>query len=414
MKHQKVDLRSVVVRPVFEQDEALLWNKLMREQHYLESSQMVGKQIRYVAECKGEWVALLGCSAAVFKSKHRDQWIGWNKIKEKQRLHLIVQNSRFLVLEGKSQPNLASKCLSLLSKRVSKDWEDTYGHPVYVLETFVDKDRPGTCYQACGWKRLGETAGFRRTRGGYTRHNIKKSYWVLPLRRNARHLLGSNKTPDDIALDPLQPNDLPLNPEKGSSIHTILKKYFPRIKGKSQIGQPYPLDSTVALVLTGYICGVEDIENVAAWAKELDDKSKSNLRCPYRCRKGKYGYATPCANTIRYALQEIDANKLEAAMREWVELCGVNIEKTHLALDGKIIRGARTEEENAPNHVTLYDVDSGVVLDQELVPDKTTEVPVARSIFKRNDLAGTMVTADAAHTNVETANLLKKKALITC
>lgn len=414
MKHQKIDLRSIIVRPIAEQEEVLLWNKLMREQHYLESSQLVGKQIRYVAEYRGDWVALLGCSAAVFKSKHRDEWIGWNKLQEKQRLHLVVQNSRFLVLEGMSQPNLASKCLSLLSKRVSSDWEDTYGHPVYALETFVDKDRPGTCYKACGWKKLGETAGFRRIRGGYARHDIKKSYWILPLRRNARHLLGSNKTPDDIALEPLQPKDLPLNPDKGSSIHDILKKYFPRTKRKNKRGEPYPIDSTVALVLTGYLCGVEDIENVAIWAKELDNESKSNLGCPYRCKKGTYGYATPCANTIRYTLQDIDSIKLEAAMGEWVELCGVNVDKTHLALDGKIIRGASDEDKKAPNHVTLYDVGSGVVVDQELVPDKTTEVTIARSIFDRNDLAGKMVTADAAHTNVETANLLKKKVPTIC
>jgi len=412
MKKSPIDLRRVTVRQLIDPAENLQWNVLVKEHHYLKSSSMVGEQIRYVAELDGEWVACMGCSAATLNSSLRDKWVGWTPIQRLQRLHLVIQNARFLTLGDASVPNLASRCLSLLSKRVSQDWENTYGHPVYLMETFVDLDLKGTCYKACGWEQLGQTAGYRREVGGYSRHGIKKSYWVYPLRKNGQKLLGGDQTPDDRTLLSVPINLLPLGKDKDSlSIQDILKLHFPRDKKKKKTGNPYPLDVIVGLVLVGFVSGVPDSENVAGWAKELDEKFKIALNCPYRDHKGVYGYQTPCANTIRYALQDIDSIVLEKAMKEWASLCGINTENTIIALDGKVLRGAATEDERAPTHVTLYDVPSGTVIDQELVPKETTEVTVARDIFERNNLEGSLITADAAHTVPATVDsILKKKA----
>ncbi len=406
-----IDLRKVSVRPVVEPEEILKWNELIKEHHYLKSSSMVGEQIRYVAEHDGKWLALMGCSAATLKSTLRSKWIGWTRIQELQRLHLVIQNARFLILGESTVSNLASRCLSLLSKRVSRDWEITYGHPVYLMETFVDPELKGTCYKACGWENLGETAGFRREVGGYSRHGIKKSYWVYPLRKNGRELLGGDQTSDDRTLSSVPIAMLPLTKKNNApSIQDILIKYFPRDNKRNRTGNPYPTDVIVGLVLVGFVSGVADSENIASWAKELDEKFKIDLNCPYREHNKVYGYQTPCANTIRYALQDINPIVLEEAMKEWTALCGINTDNTIIALDGKVLRGAITEDERAPTHVTLYDVASGIVLDQELVPNKTTEVTVARNLFDRNNLTGSLVTADAAHTIPATVDsILKKK-----
>jgi len=415
MEQNIVDLRKIIIRQLTDPADKHRWNILVKEQHYLKSASMMGMQIRYIAECDGEWVACLGCSVAVQKSSLRTSWLKWTKIQEKQRIHLVVQNSRFLILEGISTPNLASRCLSLLGKRISADWENTYGHPVYLLETFVDENRSGSCYKACGWQELGLTKGFRREVDGYKRHGIKKRYFVYPIKKKAQSLLGGEKTIDDKVLEPLQMKELPLVDKVGMpSIHSILKKYFPRPKNGKVNTSGYHLDVSVALVLSGFICGVKDSENIAGWAKELDDKFKRVLGCPYKIRKGIYGYQTPSANTIRYALQDIDSTILEQAMTEWASLCGINTDNTQLALDGKVLRGAKTDDERAPNHVTLYDVKSGTVVDQELVPNKTSEVTIARDIFDRNDLTGSLVTADAAHTNKKTASKILKKKAIFC
>jgi len=115
-------LYSLVVRPITSNERAN-WDTLMSKHHYLGFRSLVGESIRYVAELKGRWVALLGWSAAALKCQPRDTWIGWPQVIQWQRLYLILNNSRFLILPDIHIPNLASKILSLNLKRLAKDWE---------------------------------------------------------------------------------------------------------------------------------------------------------------------------------------------------------------------------------------------------------------------------------------------------
>jgi len=106
----------------------------------------------------------------------RDQWIGWSEEQRRRRLPLIANNCRFLLLPDKTFPNLASRSLSLASHRLSADWQIRYGHPVVVVETFVDPEQfCGTVYSASGWQELGQTDGFGRVRRDfYVQHNKPK------------------------------------------------------------------------------------------------------------------------------------------------------------------------------------------------------------------------------------------------
>ena len=56
--------------------------------------------------------------------------------------------------------HLASHILGQMARRIAGDWERTYGHPIYYLETFVDPERHrGTCYRAANWVLMGRTTG---------------------------------------------------------------------------------------------------------------------------------------------------------------------------------------------------------------------------------------------------------------
>ncbi|MGB9846990.1 MAG: Druantia anti-phage system protein DruA [Desulfotomaculales bacterium] len=91
----------------------------------------------------------LSFSAAAWKVKPRDAWIGWSSLQREKNLHLVVNNSRFLILPWVQVKNLASKILSLAVQKLPEDWEKTYGYRPVLLETFVEKDRfAGTCYRA--------------------------------------------------------------------------------------------------------------------------------------------------------------------------------------------------------------------------------------------------------------------------
>ena len=183
-------LKGVVVRPIL-REERNLWQELMRAHHYLGFQKLVGERIEYVATVDGEWVALLAWAAAALKLSARDHFIGWNWELQMQRLKYVVNNVRYLILPEKSVPNLASRVLALNLKRLSQDYSEFYGHPVFLAETFVDLSRNrGTCYLAQGWEFLGETKGFGRKRTGYITHGSKKGILVKPLCLDALHRLS--------------------------------------------------------------------------------------------------------------------------------------------------------------------------------------------------------------------------------
>ncbi len=186
----RIRFSDVVVRPIHAGERGE-WDRLMSAHHYLGFQSLVGESLRYVAEVPERWLALLGWSAAAFKCRPRDAWIGWVPAVQWQRLSLIVNNARFLILPGIRIPNLASKVLSLNVKRVSDDWDRVHGHPVFLAETFVDTARfTGACYKAANWQYLGHTRGYRKNARGYTHHGQSKAIFVLPLNKDARERLS--------------------------------------------------------------------------------------------------------------------------------------------------------------------------------------------------------------------------------
>jgi hypothetical protein len=173
---------EVIVRPVFPIEEPR-FQFLMQKHHYLGALPKISETIWYVATVGDSWVALLSFSAAALKCSVRDRWIGWNLRYQYDRLKLITNNSRFLILPDWHLPNLASRVLSLSQKRLPSDWQRVFGHSLILLETFVDPQRfYGTIYKAANWIYLGDTKGFRRTRDGYSaKTNSPKMVFVKPL-----------------------------------------------------------------------------------------------------------------------------------------------------------------------------------------------------------------------------------------
>ncbi len=146
-----VDVSRVRVR-LIGADERREWDRLMRAHHYLGLTALVGRSLRYVAEVDGLWLALVGWASAALKCASRDRWIGWSPTLQWQRLNLIANNSRFLLLPGERVPNLASRILGLTLARLSADWQAVHGHRLLLAETFIDPSRfRGTCYRAANW-----------------------------------------------------------------------------------------------------------------------------------------------------------------------------------------------------------------------------------------------------------------------
>ncbi len=163
------------------------------EFHYLGCRGTVGENLQYsVTDEGGHLLACLLFGAAAWKCRVRDEFIGWGSEKRQQRLHLVANNSRFLILPFVRVSRLASWILGRVMQRLSADWQKKYGHPVVLAETFVERDRfAGTSYKAANWIRLGETTGRSRQDRYSTLHVPVKDVYVYPLRHDFRRELAS-------------------------------------------------------------------------------------------------------------------------------------------------------------------------------------------------------------------------------
>jgi hypothetical protein len=135
--------------------------RLLEEEHYLGAARPVGRTLIQAVHHLGQWVALLVWGPAALKLTDRDADIGWTDSQRAERIGLVVQNRRFLVLAKTRMPNLASRALGLALKALPAAWQEAHGYRPLLAETFTDIEAfEGTCYKAAGWQPCGTTKGF--------------------------------------------------------------------------------------------------------------------------------------------------------------------------------------------------------------------------------------------------------------
>lgn len=187
--HVEAGRAILTIEPV-DKKSAPLWNELIDRYHYLGHRRMGGAQMRLFVRADGELSALLGFSAAAYRVSSRDRFIGWTDEARRQRLHRVIDNSRFLILPWIKGKNLASRILSTCIRRIPDLWEERYHYRPVLLETFVEKQRfTGACYKAANFIPAGETLG----RGKWDREHAKdkpvKRIFLYPLDRRFKEAL---------------------------------------------------------------------------------------------------------------------------------------------------------------------------------------------------------------------------------
>jgi hypothetical protein len=332
-----LNLREVVVRPVRPSEEQR-YQELMQEHHYLGSLPKIGETLWYVASWLDAWVALLSFSAAAWKCAARDRWIGWDFRHQYDRLKLVTNNSRFLILPHWHVANLGSRILSLCEKRLPHDWQERFNHPALLLETFVDPARfRGTVYKAANWTYVGNSRGFRRTRKGYGAAQSPKMVFLKPLCTDARQLLSR----------PL------LNPSYrtgGSKIMLSadqmqsLPSFFTDIPDPRRTqGRRHRLGTVLAISAGATLCGMRGYKAISDWAKSLRPKARER----FGCRRENGRRVVPSEYIIRDVLIRVDPAHLDRALQRWNEAYGKEDES--LAIDGKTMCNAI--DEHGQTHV---------------------------------------------------------------
>ena len=186
------------------------WNELMR-QHYLGPGPLCGAQLRYVVRSARGPVAALAFSAAARRLRGREHWLGWGEAARRENLHLVVNNSRFLILPHVQVPNLASHLLSRVLAGLGDDWQARYGYRPVLVETFVERPRfQGACYRAANWQVIALSSGRGRQDRGHQGGRGQKLYLVYPLQKDFRAVL--QRLPERLRLVPPPPPPLPPPP----------------------------------------------------------------------------------------------------------------------------------------------------------------------------------------------------------
>jgi hypothetical protein len=333
-----VNLHEVVLQPVAAPEEAR-FQTLMDAHHYLGALPKIGNTLWYVATWHGQWLALLGFSAAAWKCSARDAWIGWDFRHQYDRLHLIANNSRFLILPEQHYPNLASRVLALCERRLAADWRERFGYPLLLLETFVDpRYFHGTVYRAANWCYVGDTRGFRRTRAGYSAApDAAKRVFVRPLHAQAQTRLSRP------VLDPQYRHGAPkimLSAEHMGSLPEFFADIPDPRRGQ---GRRHPLPVVLAIATAAVLCGMRGYKAIGLWAQDLGQQARARFRCRYRNRR----YEVPSRTVIREVLVRVDPDALGGALQRWNRQ---HADDEALAIDGKTMCNA-IDEDGRQTHI---------------------------------------------------------------
>ena len=371
------------------------FDQFIVEHHYLKSARVVGEHLRYVATYRGQWLALGVWSAAALHLKARDAFIGWSQEQRRLRLPLLANNSRLLILPGCHSPNLVSRFMKLMLGRLSADWQERWGHPLALAESFVDPQLyRGTAYKVSGWSKLGHTAGWKRSAEDfYQKHDRPKQIWVRELVKKACVKLRAPTLPPQWAQveEGAAPQCMVKVPAIRSLVE-ILRAQVPEIR--SQKALAYPMAGMLALLAMAMFSGVrrgpQDLVDYTATLSQGQlaalgfrrDQHTGRIRCPG---------VTP----FRNVLAGVEAAALERALLLWQEQLLGPVQDAVVIVDGKSLRHAHVELVSAVNG-------HGRWLGTVAVKEGSNEIPAARDLLGKVAIQGKTTLADALHTQTET------------
>ncbi len=343
-------------------DEQLEWfDGLLADQHYLGAGRPVGDYLRQVIEREGKPVALLVWGPACYALKDRDQWISWSRSQRLERLKLIVQNRRFLVLADKGRsPNLASQAMGAALRSLPEQWRQRFGYRPLLAESFTDPEGyAGTCYKASNWEAVGMSAGFSRLHRAdfYVPNERPKKLWLRELCREGRRQLCAAELPPESrgGLVSAPSGTLPVNTEQLGSLMEVFRR-GPDPRGANTRYRTYGVLTLIAMAL---LAGRREVAEIARFATTLSQAQRRRLGLPRKPGTRAF-YQVPSYSVFYQVLTRMDPERFAQLLTDWLQSRAGTLPQA-LALDGKMIRdhiGLLTlaqHEDGAPVAVAIYD-----------------------------------------------------------
>jgi len=400
------DAPSCLVVRIAREEEVPWFDGCLKDNHYLGAGRAVGDYLRQIVEMDGKPAALLVWGPACYALKDRDLWISWTVTQRTERLKLIAQNRRFLVLSSKGDnPNLASQGMGAALRVLPQQWQQCFGYRPLLAESFTDPEAyAGTSYKATNWEPVGYSAGYRRHRADfYIRDERPKRLWLRPLAPDARRLLRSEPLPADClgGLLPTASGALPVNTEETDSLLEVFRK-APEPRASNTRFRIGPVLTLIALAL---LAGRRDIAEIARFATRLTPAQRRRLGLP-RKRHTHAFYQVPGYGVFYQVLTRMDPEAFATLLNQWLQSRAVTLPKA-LAMDGKMIRdhiGLLTlaqHDDGAPQALAVYDQKEGT--------PRCEQTAAATLLEKLPALDATIITADPLHCQRSHARCIVEK-----
>lgn len=384
---------SVSVRIALDAERAW-FDRLLADKHYLGAGQPVGDYLRQIVEVEGNPAALLVWGPACYALKDRDNWIGWSKVHRLERLKLIVQNRRFLLLSQKGQsPNLASQAMGAALRALPSQWLERFGYRPLLGESFTDPEAyAGTCYKASNWEAVGMSAGHSRHRADfYIPNDRPKKLWLRPLCPEGRERLSASQLPEDCrgGLIAAPSGTLPIKAEQLDSLLDVFRR-APDPRASNTVYRTYSVLTVIAMAI---LAGRREIAEIARFATTLSQPQRRRLGFPRK--KGTQAFwQVPSYSVFYQVLTRMDPEAFAKLLSGWLQGRAGSLPGA-LAMDGKMIRdhiGLLTlaqHEDGAPVAVAVYDQKEGT---------QRCELSAASALLEQlPPLDGKIITADALH-----------------
>ena len=389
-------LEHCQLRLLEDPDEMTRCDQAIIEHHYLHNATLVGEHLRYALVYKGRWLGVATWSSAAFHLKDRDQFIGWTTEQCRRRRGLLANNSRLLVLPDGHSPNLISRFMKLMLQQLSADWEKRWGHPIALVETFVDpRFYQGTAYKVSGWSHLGRTAGWKRDADDfYEKHDAPKQIWIRELVKKACVKLRAAELAPDWAR--VEAKVTPRCTAKAGQIRSLWEAVQSEVaEFRRAQSLAYPITGIICLMVMASAQGVtRGPQDLADYAETLSQGQLRALRFRHDRQSGDI--RCPGTTTFGRVLNEVDDDALERVLLRWQHQVLGPTQDRIVIIDGKKVRHGGVEIVNAVNS-------TGRFLGSVVTEAKSNEIPAGRRLLLQQDLAGKIVLADALQTQVETA-----------
>lgn len=376
-------------------------------EHGLGAGREAGDRLCQLVMEEGKLAGVLVWCAAAWHLKDRDEVVGWDAVTRSERLKLVVQLRRFLVLEEARRPNLASQCLGAGMRELVGQWEKEHGYRPLLAESFSDPEsHAGTVYKATNWTQAGTTKGFSQDHTDYYVPNGRpKKLWLKPLVPRAYELMCARELPESCK-GALVSRGGARSPLKQAALKSLRDAFLEVPDPRHPKSRRHPLPGMLSLIALGLLMGARDVLDI--WRKVACLSQSQRDAIGLRVRDKKSGLLKmPGYDALNDLLAIVDPHAYAHALTAWLQ-ANAGLLPRSLALDGKSVGNGR-----CGMIITLCRHEDGrpVAMAPANGKKEDSEVSEGRALLADPQvrLINALVSADPLHNKRETAEVILRK-----